>query len=317
LEDRLAYNRDFEREADALGIKTMNNAGFDPHGMVQFFGRMERWARVQEMDVPEFLRTHPLTTARIAEAENRSARFPRQSQQKNPHYQVIRARLRARYDSDPKDVLVLFDQLSLENPTGIDNAIARYGHALAQLRLRETDAAIATLSDIRQKHPVFSAFSFALADALATKGDYDAALAILDNESLDHGVTDSGQFAGQDNSLKAIRLLKTVDLLLRAGRSQQAFEITNSMVRTYRDSASLPIKRWLSITFSMASIVPRLISYFRLNAPSKTTFMPNPESMLELRSFKTKYRCSNLNDVPESVVGPQCPLFNNSVFRPS
>jgi predicted Zn-dependent protease len=36
-QNQLNYSRDFEREADRLGIQIMSRAGFDPNGMVGFF----------------------------------------------------------------------------------------------------------------------------------------------------------------------------------------------------------------------------------------------------------------------------------------
>ncbi|NJN40082.1 MAG: M48 family metalloprotease, partial [Gammaproteobacteria bacterium] len=66
LQAALAYNRDFEREADRVGFQILEGSGFDVHGMPAFFERMERSTRLYENNAPGYLRTHPLTGDRIA-----------------------------------------------------------------------------------------------------------------------------------------------------------------------------------------------------------------------------------------------------------
>jgi predicted Zn-dependent protease len=235
LEDRLSYSRDFEREADALGIKTLSAAGFDPRGMTQFFSRMERWARVQELDVPEFLRTHPLTTARIAEAESRLARYPERSIQSDTPYRLMRARLRALYDDNPKDTLAYFTQQSLDTPTGIEYAIAKYGEALTQMRLREFEPATKTLAQLSREYPDLVAFAYALTDNFAAAGDYNAALATVEKTS----VTSSAVTSGNEEANARIWSLKKAELLIDAGRVGQAYAITKASLRERNNDQAL------------------------------------------------------------------------------
>lgn len=72
-QNQLNYTRDFEREADRLGLLVMSQAGFDPQGMPGFFERMLRANRHNDGKTPGYLRTHPLTTERIAEMQDRVA----------------------------------------------------------------------------------------------------------------------------------------------------------------------------------------------------------------------------------------------------
>ena len=67
----LGYGRALESEADAQGMERMAAAGVDPHGMVALLHLLEREAQ----DMPEglsFLSSHPLTTERIAAAEEKA-----------------------------------------------------------------------------------------------------------------------------------------------------------------------------------------------------------------------------------------------------
>ncbi len=65
----LKYSRDEEYEADWRGLSYAERSGYDPEGMVRFFGQLERLSRRQGGGGPEWLRDHPLTRARIARAE--------------------------------------------------------------------------------------------------------------------------------------------------------------------------------------------------------------------------------------------------------
>jgi len=65
------FTRENEYEADRLGIELMQNAQFDPNGMVQFFGIMANLSGSSELGNIEYLRTHPVNNNRIAEAMGR------------------------------------------------------------------------------------------------------------------------------------------------------------------------------------------------------------------------------------------------------
>jgi predicted Zn-dependent protease len=67
----LAYTRGLESEADAVGMERMAADSLDPQGMVKLLQLLEREAQ----DMPEglsFLSSHPLTTERIAVAEEKA-----------------------------------------------------------------------------------------------------------------------------------------------------------------------------------------------------------------------------------------------------
>ena len=65
------FTRDNEYEADRLGIDLLQGGNFDPQGMVDFFRIMDRVSGSSEFQNIEYLRTHPVNTNRISEAENR------------------------------------------------------------------------------------------------------------------------------------------------------------------------------------------------------------------------------------------------------
>jgi len=67
------YTRENEYEADRIGIGLLSDADFDPQGMVEFFGIMGQLSGGGGI---EYLRTHPLSNNRVAEAINRVGSLP-------------------------------------------------------------------------------------------------------------------------------------------------------------------------------------------------------------------------------------------------
>lgn len=65
---QLKFSREFEQEADFLGLKYMSRAGFDPHGMPEFFKEILIEQRLNPANVPAYMLSHPVTEERIANA---------------------------------------------------------------------------------------------------------------------------------------------------------------------------------------------------------------------------------------------------------
>ena len=61
-------------------------SGFDPNGMPDFFNRMQKYSLDYGGDVPEYLRTHPMTSRRISESLNRVNQYPKKAYKNSLHY---------------------------------------------------------------------------------------------------------------------------------------------------------------------------------------------------------------------------------------
>ena len=105
IQNQLGYTREFEREADRIGLLTLEAAGFDVRGMPGFFERLQRESRLYENNAPAYLRTHPLTVERIADMENRVAQMRYRQVASSDDFTLVQARLAASTGS-PADVLV-------------------------------------------------------------------------------------------------------------------------------------------------------------------------------------------------------------------
>ena len=72
LQTQLDFSRDMEREADRVGFGVMTDAGFEGRGVTGVFEKLQQAARLNDNGAFPYLRSHPLTTERIAEAQSRS-----------------------------------------------------------------------------------------------------------------------------------------------------------------------------------------------------------------------------------------------------
>ncbi len=74
-----AFSRQQELEADAIGIRTIGKAGYDPFAAARFLTAMAEYADFRANSVmrnqPDFLATHPSTPERIAFAEKAARAF--------------------------------------------------------------------------------------------------------------------------------------------------------------------------------------------------------------------------------------------------
>ncbi|MEO6023427.1 MAG: M48 family metalloprotease [Burkholderiales bacterium] len=152
IQSQLDYSREYEREADRSGIELLSQAGFDSRAMVSFFERLQRNNRVYDTNAPQYLRTHPLTSDRIADMQNRVAKLPSRPVKDSLDFQLVRAKLRGLLYTN-KDALRYFEGLKLEAKTAQDDSdlIASYGLAVALRRNQDYQRAEKELAAARSK----------------------------------------------------------------------------------------------------------------------------------------------------------------------
>ncbi len=161
-QNQLNYTRDFEREADRIGIQVMSRASFDPQGMPGFFERMLRANRHNDGKTPGYLRTHPLTTERIAEMQDRVASMRTANKQSSAsfsnveasgsvpdsvEYKLARAKLRV-MSMSPFEAVNYF-KTEISASTILRNRADAYGLTLALTLSRQFAAAEKELAGIR------------------------------------------------------------------------------------------------------------------------------------------------------------------------
>lgn len=169
-----------ELEADRVGIGMLAEAGFDPRAMATFFEEIERQSRFYESAYGEFIRTHPVSSARISEALSRAQRLSVPSQPDATRYHLMQARVRALSlgAAQPDDAIRYF-QAARRNATGVRAEAADYGLALSQARIGQTAAAQAIAERYAAVARPAAPWLLLLAQTQARQGALDAALTTL------------------------------------------------------------------------------------------------------------------------------------------
>jgi predicted Zn-dependent protease len=151
VDNQLRFSRAAEHEADRVGFQMLAAAGYDPYAMAAFFERLDR-ASMADNGVPPYVRTHPLTTDRIADMEGRARRVPYRQPRQSAEYAFVRARVRVlqvNYASDYREVASRLKS-EIEDQTALNPASNWYGIALAQSLLGNYDAANDALASARK-----------------------------------------------------------------------------------------------------------------------------------------------------------------------
>ena len=167
IQSQIDYTREHEREADRVGVTLLERAGYDPHGMVSFFERLLRANRLNEFKgAPSYLRTHPLTTERIADMQDRVDKRGMSFSMRTAdslEYRLARAKIQAA--TGPSAQAVDFVRIRLDERTVVRPREDVYGLALAQRRARDLDGAWNTLQPLREgaSHPAFELLAAQLA----------------------------------------------------------------------------------------------------------------------------------------------------------
>ncbi|OGA54399.1 MAG: peptidase M48 [Betaproteobacteria bacterium RIFCSPLOWO2_12_FULL_63_13] len=177
IQSQLDYSRDFEREADRVGFQTLERSGFDVHAMDRFFERLQKFGRLYENNAPAYLRTHPITSERIADMQDRAQSAAYKQTPDSLEFQLVRAKIRVEQGA-PSDALAVFEE-QIRTRRFSNEAAARYGLAAALARSREyarAETAVAELRGMVRFHPIVELLA---ARIKAGAGDTTAALGIV------------------------------------------------------------------------------------------------------------------------------------------
>lgn len=224
IQNQLSFSRDYEREADRLGYDMLTRAGFDPHAMSLFFERLQRANRFYDTSAPAYLRTHPITSERIADMEARSESVPYHQVQDSLDFQLVRARLRARQDN-PADALNAA-RASLKDKRYSNETAARYGLATALLRARQYGEAEAEAQKLLAAKSGSALIPLLAAQVATEAGNLALALQRYQSGSRDHPGYRPLQYG-------------YVDALLASGRNGDALAQTNKQLDLYPDDRRL------------------------------------------------------------------------------
>lgn len=165
LQSQLNFSRDMEREADRVGFGVLSEAGFERNGFVTMFDKLQQAARLNDDGSFAYLRSHPLTTERMADMRARVQLDPRAEHNHHsasataihPSYHALmaaRARVLAETDIDRLRALVRHGDNTANAPVRDATTLGiRYAATLAAARLRDVAATLRNLQALQAAPP--------------------------------------------------------------------------------------------------------------------------------------------------------------------
>ena len=205
---QIDFTRENEMEADRVGMQTLQQSRFDPRSMPTFFERLQQSSRYYGKDIPEFLRTHPVTASRISDTRGRADSYPYKQYSDSLEYQLIKAKLRV-IGSNANAENAKYFQSRLTQGTAEQRTVAQYGSGLVALKSQKYQDAEAIFQNLVKQYPNQSHFVSALARTALEAKNYRVALERFRNLT--------GQFPESEATK-----LEYITALVRAGEPELA-----------------------------------------------------------------------------------------------
>lgn len=161
VQSQLNFSRDMEREADRIGYGVMTGAGFNGQGFVSMFDKLQQASRLNDDGAFPYLRSHPLTTERVADMRSR---LPLEEQHthvpprtngaaSDPLHPLMAARARVLAEQNVDRLRALIPLHKTGTPPETQGPAHRYAAALAAARLRDLPALEAHLQALFKDAP--------------------------------------------------------------------------------------------------------------------------------------------------------------------
>jgi predicted Zn-dependent protease len=154
MQSQLNFSRDMEREADRVGYGVMTDAGYEPQGFVSMFEKLQQAARLNDNGAFPYLRSHPMTTERIADAQARQQLLPAKKQLPPDARHAMMAARALVLTNPGVDVLrnmsAQADASAVRQTTSQRLAGVLYGAVMADMKQRDFKKAQQRLSQLLQ-----------------------------------------------------------------------------------------------------------------------------------------------------------------------
>lgn len=238
IQRQLNFSRDAEREADRIGFQILVDGGFDPAGMVAFFGRLQNASRNYTDNGLAYLRSHPLTSDRMADISGRLLHQRYKQHVDGLDFFLMQARVRVLQDSGTQGLVDATQFFTEQIKTATENVKLsdEYGLAFTAFKQHDfvkaqklLDRLIEKLEQSPDKKIVLkktSAFASLSIDILMAMKQPEAAaqkaLASMDELPLSRGIVH--QYA---------------EALIAAGRTQDAGVFLRDQLVLYRQEVEL------------------------------------------------------------------------------
>jgi len=173
----LDFTRENEKEADRIGIKILHKAGFDVRGSTDFFKTLQKGNRYTVGAAPSFLRTHPITSERISDIEDRLTEYPYKQRADDPSFHFVKGKIRV-FLQDKKSTKKQLE-INVKNKSYISELGERYALAYAYLRNENFNKAQSELEWIMSKNIENPMVEQLRVEILLKRGDLNSAYQVL------------------------------------------------------------------------------------------------------------------------------------------
>ena len=217
---QIDFTRDNEKEADRIGIQTLAKSNFNPRSMPIFFERLQQSSRYYGRDIPEFLRTHPVSSSRISDTRGRAEQYPYKQFPDSIGYQLIKAKLRVVTSVDKKIALAHFKALEHQG-TKQQQAIARYGIGLIYQHNHKFDEAEKIFKQLRKQYPNQPQYTYAIAKLALTAQKFEKAVSLFEK---------AVSYFPSNNAIK-MEYIASLLKIKKAEKAQQILQTLNYQVQ--------------------------------------------------------------------------------------
>ena len=172
---QIDFTREHEAEADRVGMQTLSSSTYDPRSMPTFFERLQQSTRYSGQNVPEFLRTHPVTASRISDTRGRADNYPYKQYPDSLAYQLIKTKLQVLLSRDDHEIRAIL-QARLNQGLPEQHTVAKYGLGLLALKMQNFAEAETIFQTLTQANPEQPHYAAALARTALEASNYKLAL---------------------------------------------------------------------------------------------------------------------------------------------
>jgi len=224
MQKQINFTRSNEREADNIGMKILSRSKFDARAMGVFFQRMGRANnRSGAFAMPEFLRSHPVTSDRIADSLARAEKYPYRQAKEDLRYHFTKASLRAQQFGSSRSAIRHFESTLRDGRYRNEDA-ERYGYVLALQRGRQYAKAQQELAKVLKHHPSHTFLLVTKARLTLAQGNKESAVSIM--RSILKRKPGSYYMT-----------LATADIMLKARQPKNAYQLLKKFSRSHSDDA--------------------------------------------------------------------------------
>lgn len=172
---QINFTREHEEEADRVGMQTLSASTFDPRAMPTFFERLQQSTRYAGQNVPEFLRTHPVTASRISDSRGRADNYPYRQYPDSLTYQLIKTKLQVLLAGENENLRAIL-QARLTQGLPEQRMVAKYGLGLLALKTQNFVEAEAIFGALNQEFPEQAHYAAGLARTALENHNFKVAL---------------------------------------------------------------------------------------------------------------------------------------------